>query len=243
MKKINNNRVHSVNKLCSLIVAFVIVTTSNTLVCNAETTYFDAQGITGYKVIYRSVSTRKLKAQSQLDGVKLLSTTAQDLSNSSTGIIDLSGGATAEMYKQIDLSQDQLVYLANTVQHEIGNHPDIDRNSGDPADTPMSNIVSVILNRVISDSNDFKNTNTVYDVVSAPNQFSGISPYLNLSVNGYGVYAKDAVYDAIKYVLEHGDTTGGCLFFHSGQKPSWFNSPTIKFSFEDKAGHKFYKLS
>lgn len=141
---------------------------------------------------------------------------------------------TAEMYKSIDLSETQLQYLANTVMHEIGNATD--EFSSDKMKCPIQNVVCVILNRVLSQTSDFKNMNSIQDVVSAPNQFTGITPYLERTD-----YANQNVYKAIKAVLEKGDITGGALYFHSGAATGFFKSNTIQFLYKDCAGHSFYK--
>lgn len=221
----------------SILLSIGVGLKSNSVQCFADEV--NLSGFKNYEIEFSCVKGKTRESKSQLEGVKLLSTgtSNSESSNSSDGV---SGTNVIGDYKTIDLSGDQLKYLANTVQHEIGSFPDKNRENGDPTQTPISNVVSVILNRVLSDASDFKNVNTIYEVVSQPGQFSGIKPFLNL--NAYSNYANQDVYDSIKYVLENGDTTNGALFFHSGAPSGFFVGGTIKFQFKDYAGHYFYSL-
>lgn len=86
------------------------------------------------------------------------------------------------------------------------------------------NVASVIINRV----NNSRFADTITGVVTSPNQFA----YFRTSIS-------DTTKEAVKYVLENGDTTSGALFFHSNSKSNTFNGAS--YIFTDDAGHHFYK--
>lgn len=87
-----------------------------------------------------------------------------------------------------------------------------------------THVASVILNRVYSDR--FPNTPTW--VVTAPNQFA----YFRTNIS------QDTI-DAVRYVVENGDTAQGGLFFHSGEYSEVFNGAS--YIFTDDCGHHIYK--
>ena len=87
-----------------------------------------------------------------------------------------------------------------------------------------THVASVILNRVA----DPYFADTPYKVITAPCQFA------------YGRTQIDqSTVDAVNYVLTHGDTAQGALFFHSLSKRSTFCGRSYMFT--DGCGHHFYK--
>lgn len=85
------------------------------------------------------------------------------------------------------------------------------------------NVANVILNRV--DSDRFKNS--VYEVITSPNQFA----YHRTEID-------DSTKLAVEYAIKFEDTTQGALFFHSGNKTDTFNNS--QYIFSDDAIHHFY---
>jgi hypothetical protein len=85
------------------------------------------------------------------------------------------------------------------------------------------NVASVIFNRINSD--EFGNT--PHNVITQPNQFAygrrNISEETKL---------------AVEYVFDIGDTTNGCIAFHSNAKRNKFNN--WDYAFTDELGHNFY---
>lgn len=210
------------------------------MICNRSPIHSEAYVLSNssnYKITYKVSKTLEFKTDKKsLDFISAREGNKEtELSdgrfNNTTGSVN-----TVDVYKQIDLSNEkEMMYLANTVMHEIGSAKD--DFTSDPSNCPIQNVVCVILNRVVSNSSDFKNMNSIEDVVKAPNQFTGITPFLERKD-----YANENVYKAIKAVVEeHGDITGGALYFHSGARNGFFASNTIQFMFKDKAGHCFYK--
>ena len=87
-----------------------------------------------------------------------------------------------------------------------------------------THVASVILNRVA----DPYFGDTPYKVVTARCQFA------------YGrTQISQSTVDAVNYVLTHGDTAQGALFFHSLSKRSTFCGRS--YIFTDACGHHFYK--
>jgi glucan-binding YG repeat protein len=87
-----------------------------------------------------------------------------------------------------------------------------------------THVASVILNRVM----DGYFGDTPYEVVTARCQFA----------YGRTTIAQSTI-DAVNYVLKHGDTAKGALFFHSLSKRSTFCGRSYMFT--DACGHHFYK--
>lgn len=210
------------------------------MICNCGPIYSEAYVLSNssnYKITYKVSKTLEFKTDKKsLDFVSAREGNKEtDLSDNSSNNTSDSVN-TVDAYKQIDLSNEkEMMYLANTVMHEIGSAND--DFTSDPFNCPIQNVVCVILNRVVSNSSDFKNMNSIEDVVKAPNQFTGITPFLERKN-----YANENVYKAIKAVVEeHGDITDGALYFHSGARKGFFASNSIQFMFKDKAGHSFYK--
>ena len=114
----------------------------------------------------------------------------------------------AGTYSGVSLSADDRRYLANTVMNEVGGAGP-DSYDGNPKTSPHCNVACCILNRMISTRNDFKTVNTIKEVILQKNQFSNISRAWNQPEG----WATDECYKAVDYVLEHGDITGGALFF------------------------------
>lgn len=86
------------------------------------------------------------------------------------------------------------------------------------------NVASVIFNRIEGD-NSFGDT--VSSVIK-PGQFA----YHRTSID-------EETALAVRYAYEIGDTTDGCLFFHSNPKTSKFSGADYQFT--DNVGHNFYK--
>lgn len=88
-----------------------------------------------------------------------------------------------------------------------------------------SHIVSVIFNRYKSK----KFGNTITEIITSPNQFAYFRTDISKSTK-----------KAVEYVMEHGDTTQGAIYFHSyNDAMSSFNN--ANYIFIDKVGHHFYK--
>lgn len=73
-------------------------------------------------------------------------------------------------------------------------------------------VISSVLNRVNSD----KFPNTVYDVLYQQKQFTSVT-----SVNWAKYPPREQEYEAVEYVLQHGDTCSGALYFESCSGSSW----------------------
>ncbi len=84
-----------------------------------------------------------------------------------------------------------------------------------------THVVSVVLNRCKLYGQ------SPYNIIIAPNQFA----YGRTSISQSSI-------DAVNYVLEHGDTARGALFFHSGAYTSTFCKHS--YIFTDDVGHHFY---
>lgn len=92
------------------------------------------------------------------------------------------------------------------------------------------NVANVILNRV--NSNKFPNT--IEGVVFQKKQFSPIS-----DGRYYTVTPTEDTLLAIEYAFLFDDTTGGALFFESGNR--FVHMAYAEYLFKDSAGHHFYK--
>jgi N-acetylmuramoyl-L-alanine amidase len=148
--------------------------------------------------------------------------TSSDDSSSSVSVGD-------NEYKSLNLTEDDLIYLARCVQNETSGRGDL---TGNTKTSCAMNVACVILNRVLS--NSFPST--VYDVITQKSQFTGASGYI-----ASGSYSDNAM-NAVKKVLEVGDITGGCLYFlnrSTASSVSWTNNLT--FMFTDDINHSFYK--
>lgn len=110
-------------------------------------------------------------------------------------------------------SEEDLTYMYRCVQSEAGD-ADFDGRT---------HVASVIMNRVYSP--DFGDT--PYKVVTAKNQFV----YWRTSIDQMTI-------DAVNYVLTHGDTAQGALFFHCMSYREYFCGH--KHIFTDAYGHHFY---
>lgn len=86
------------------------------------------------------------------------------------------------------------------------------------------NVCSVIFNRLEA-GDEFGNS--LSEVITLPEQFA----YFRTEIS-------EETKLAVSYYLEFGDTTGGCLFFHSYKKPIKFFG---EYQFTDEIGHHFYK--
>lgn len=90
-----------------------------------------------------------------------------------------------------------------------------------------ANVASVIFNRINANGVFGKTVNEVI-TASDPKQFT--------------YWRKEISHDtmnAVMYAFEIGDTTDGCLYFHSNNKTDTFSK--AKYQFTDDAGHHFYK--
>lgn len=86
------------------------------------------------------------------------------------------------------------------------------------------NVCSVIFNR-LKVGGDFGNS--LSEVITLPEQFT----YFRTEIS-------EDTKLAIFYYLEFGDTTGGCLYYHSFKEPIEFFG---EYQFTDEIGHHFYK--
>lgn len=86
------------------------------------------------------------------------------------------------------------------------------------------NVASVVRNRIF----DKRFENTPTEVINSPNQFA---------------YGRKKITEDTKLALEYvfliGDTTDGCIGFHSNKKTETFNG--WKYQFTDDIGHHLYK--
>lgn len=90
--------------------------------------------------------------------------------------------------------------LCNAVQHEVGNCSAQSKKM----------VASVIVNRALSG----KFPSSMYDVITQPNQFTGISSYVNRTD-----YATEDTIYWCQYVLDNGvDYSNGALFYYA---PQW----------------------
>ena len=92
------------------------------------------------------------------------------------------------------------------------------------------NVANVILNRV--NSNEFPNT--IEGVVFQKKQFSPIS-----HGRYYTVKPTEDTLLAIEYAFLFDDTTGGALYFESGNR--FVHMSYAEYLFKDNAGHHFYR--
>ena len=86
------------------------------------------------------------------------------------------------------------------------------------------NVCSVIFNR-LKVGGDFGTS--LSEVITLPEQFT----YFRTEIS-------EDTKLAISYYLEFGDTTGGCLYYHSFKEPIEFFG---EYQFTDEIGHHFYK--
>ena len=141
----------------------------------------------------------------------------------------------SEDYASLKLTEKDLWYLAAATAHEAGSNDSLD---GKFKTACNENVVCVILNRVKSPSFP----NTVYDVLTAPNQFSSITEAFEQS--WYDAHVTDVNRKAVQYVLDHGDTTDGALFFmnrNTAGDQSWIDGPGYTLVGVDNAPHWYYK--
>ena len=160
-----------------------------------------------------------------------ISNTENDTSNSSVT------AGTGE-YASLSLTEEDKAYLARCLWHEARGEEPHDVWDGDPEHSPRINVCCVILNRLLSDSGTFKNQQTVLQVITAPNQFTGASGYI-YNVND----VNDECIATVDWVLEHGDITNGALYFMtpkaaSASRQAWVWK--MEYLFSDGA-HYFWK--
>lgn len=127
-------------------------------------------------------------------------------------------------------SQDEIDFLFKIVETEV--------RTGYENDThfiEQTNVCSVIFNRMKSNANDFKNTNTLIEVLTQPSQFSSYTSgeYRNITPT-------ETTRLACEYVFEFGDTTNGALWFDSTNGDSWAHYHR-QHLFTDSIGHSYYK--
>lgn len=117
-------------------------------------------------------------------------------------------------------TDEERILLFKVVEAEVGDLGGFDEKC---------NVASVIFNRIDSD----KFGDTLSDVLTKK-QFATIS-------NGRykKVTASEETIMACEFVFQFGDTTGGALFFESGN--SNVHDAYATYMFKDNAGHKFYK--
>lgn len=87
------------------------------------------------------------------------------------------------------------------------------------------NVASVILNRIKQEETF---GDTIEDVITKRNQFA----YGRVNIS------EDTIL-AVEYAFMIGDTTNGCIAFHSNSKSETFNG--WSYVFTDKVGHHFYR--
>lgn len=123
------------------------------------------------------------------------------------------------------LSEEELDLLYRTVEAEAtgGNM------------MAKANVCSVIFNRIgHSFGKVYGVADSIIEVIKEPGQFMVITNgrYKKMEIT-------QSTIDACEYVYQHGDTTGGCLFFDSRNGDSWAGRHR-KFAFRDSIGHDFY---
>lgn len=125
--------------------------------------------------------------------------------------------ATTITYDERDLQA-----LYNVVQHEVGNCSQRSKYI----------VASAVINRVIGGWG-----NSLYDVITAPGQFSGVWGYI-----GNTSYATQDTIDCVNYVLNSGiDFIDGGTSFYNPQYcgyMSWFENQELVGEFE---GHRYFR--
>jgi spore germination cell wall hydrolase CwlJ-like protein len=160
-----------------------------------------------------------------------IDTTLSKLDKSDVEIEEIVEALNSYPIEVIDnISNDEIIMLERITEAEA--------TAGNIKD--KMNIVSVILNRVLSE--DFPNT--IYGVIFQESdghyQFSPIldKRYWKVEIS------KDTI-KAVKKVLKNGDSTDGALYFMNPQDVenkstlSWINN--LEFIFTDDIGHHFYR--
>lgn len=131
--------------------------------------------------------------------------------------VSLPSFATTITYDERDLQA-----LYNVVQHEVGNCSQRSKYI----------VASAVINRVIGGWG-----NSLYDVITAPGQFSGVWGYI-----GNTSYATQDTIDCVNYVLNSGiDFIDGGTSFYNPQYcgyMSWFENQELVGEFE---GHRYFR--
>ena len=102
----------------------------------------------------------------------------------------------------------------------------------------IGHVASVVLNRVLSNSNDFKDQNTIAEVIFHPGAFATVPDMYNAAI------PTETTKAAVQNVIDNGDTAQRTLFFCSkNEKTGKFDhedNPNLEFVFSDSVGHRFY---
>lgn len=150
------------------------------------------------------------------------------------GSSTLTGGIS---YEGVTITADERRWIANVVQHEVGSYKD--SFDGNPNNCPRINVACSVLNRYATDYWEFPNS--IKEVILQPHAYTGISGFWDRTG-----YADEDSFKAVDYALENGDITGGCYWFRNkaitGYNSFFDGATTIKWMFQDSAGHEYYKL-
>lgn len=90
------------------------------------------------------------------------------------------------------------------------------------------NVASVVLNRIYDIEKDGRFGTSIKEIITSPRQFA----------YGRENISEDTIL-ALEYAFMIGDTTQGCIAFHSNNKIPTFNG--WSYVFTDNIGHHFYK--
>ena len=82
-------------------------------------------------------------------------------------------------------------------------------------------VVEVVLNRLDSQNSDFYSQNTVYKVLTEPNQFTGAGRYVDLGC--YSSEVTSSCIEAVRAYLAGEFTNHGYLYFHGDDYANYFS--------------------